>query len=376
MPPPILKWSTHYGGLAADSGANEHENGIYSRITTRINLDCQLDTRLRDAAREYSRLLAVSDSEVRDSDIDQLRFLLAQKGSSDYLIQPFVAGMDGKSFEDLLTLIETHRKSWTHCGLGIYRDGRAGRIVFLGVRRLVSLEPFPVSTLPGSRQPLRGRVEGHVSKEVHPFVGRPDGSVERLRPASVATDGTFETMFFFRERGKYEVELVVEGERGAETAVLVPVFAGIQPDAFPTVVAELASSAEPRTGCRAAHFANALARYLTEFRSRHGLPPLNRDKRLDALAKSHSDEMAEKDYFGHISPALGTLAKRFESRGLRPARFAENVARSGSLYRIHRNLMKSPSHRINAINPVFSHVGIGVAEDGSDLIATQVFARF
>lgn len=116
--------------------------------------------------------------------------------------------------------------------------------------------------------------------------------------------------------------------------------------------------------------------YLAASRKRSHLPMLKRDDRLDGIARKHSEEMVAKGYFGHVSPYSGELANRLKRSGLAPRRFAENVARSGSLLRIHRNLMASPSHRVNAMDPGFTCVGIGVAVDGNELIATQIFADF
>ena len=88
--------------------------------------------------------------------------------------------------------------------------------------------------------------------------------------------------------------------------------------------------------------------YLAAARKRAGLRPISRDTRLDRVARAHSREMAERGFFGHVSPYRGALAKRLARGGLSPLRCAENVARSVTPLRIHRNLMQSPSHRLNA----------------------------
>lgn len=363
-------WTTHYSGYVPDMDPNDLEQRLWMRILRTAAVHCKRDLRLRDTARAYGRLLAMSGTEVRHGDISQVRFLLAQNGSTDYLIQPFVSNLNESSLAFLIKLIEENSREWTHCGIGVYPHGESGRGVFIGVRRLVTVDSFPVSVPVHSHSVMRGHVERNMGRKIQPFLGQPDGQVVRLPQAPVFQDGTFEIKFFFPRKGRYEIELLVDGERGAETAVLVPVFAGTEPDALPTVVVE------PDGGAEDGGHAEALFRYLTQFRSRRGLPPLRRDSRLDAIAKSHSEEMANRGFFGHVSPAFGTLLKRLERHGLRPRRSAENVARSRTTYRIHRNLMGSPSHRINALDSAFTHVGIGVASDGSDVVATQVFVRY
>ena len=69
------------------------------------------------------------------------------------------------------------------------------------------------------------------------------------------------------------------------------------------------------------------------------------------------------------------LQDRFREKGITPIRFAENIARSRTASRIHHNWMLSPSHRMPMLDPSMTHVGIGVAKEGDELIATQIFAN-
>ena len=45
-----------------------------------------------------------------------------------------------------------------------------------------------------------------------------------------------------------------------------------------------------------------IVKYVNKFRHQHGLPPLKLNDRLNRAAQFHSDDMAVKDYFEHISP--------------------------------------------------------------------------
>jgi uncharacterized protein YkwD len=178
---------------------------------------------------------------------------------------------------------------------------------------------------------------------------------------------TFEVRF--DSAGRYDLEILHDTGYGLETVALVPIFVGIEPDRRPTVVPDVPPADRDAPA--------ALFGYLNGARTRSGAPPLARDSRLDEVAARHSRDMAAHRFFGHISPHNGGLVRRLSRAALAPKWSAENIAESATALRIHRNLMASPAHRINMLNPRYTHVGIGVASmsDG-ELIATQIYAAF
>ncbi len=332
--------------------------------------NCVRDPRLTLAAREYAAALAASSHKHSDGDLDRFRFVLAKAGVADYPIRPLLGRLNGEGRSSLLSMISERRQRWSHCGVGAAGEASNGWAVWIDVDRIVALDPIPTTLTAGSRVWLSGRVTGRSQQPVQPFIGLPDSSVIRLKPAPTNSNGRFRVSLFFEVPGRHELELLVDVGRGPETAILVPIFVGVPPDPRPVV----APDSHPEDSGRPSD--EALFSYLTAARERLGLAPLERDARLDSVAEAHSREMASRGFFGHVSPSRGTLVNRLAEHGFTPHQFAENVARSRSSLRIHRNLMASPSHRINALNPTFTHVGIGVARDGEDLIATQIFAKW
>ncbi len=130
--------------------------------------------------------------------------------------------------------------------------------------------------------------------------------------------------------------------------------------------------------------ADFLARVNDERTSR-GLKPLrNRPEMLDA-ARFQSLDMAYNDFFGHLSPDGRHHDARiaaFDRRAL--VRYsAENVAmveavrgrwnQRDAVARLHGNLMNSPGHRANILNPDITDVAIGVVRTKSGVWVTQVF---
>ncbi len=117
-----------------------------------------------------------------------------------------------------------------------------------------------------------------------------------------------------------------------------------------------------------------------ERRSR-GMAGLRSNWMLVQIAREHSREMCERDYFDHISPTPGLRTPKdryLKALGRTPswAIISENIfyASIVSPELGHRCLMRSEPHRENILNSRFEEVGVGVYEspDGRFWV-TQVF---
>jgi uncharacterized protein YkwD len=106
---------------------------------------------------------------------------------------------------------------------------------------------------------------------------------------------------------------------------------------------------------------------LNHERTRHGLAPLTRNVLLEQASDGHSDDLADRHYFEHVSPDGVTPADRMVAAGYvrRPGGMVgENIAwgqrTSGSPAATMDSWMHSPGHRANILRPEFHEVGVGV----------------
>ncbi|MFC4247979.1 CAP domain-containing protein [Natribaculum luteum] len=121
---------------------------------------------------------------------------------------------------------------------------------------------------------------------------------------------------------------------------------------------------------------------VNEIRAEHGLDPLEFDEQLAGVARGHSEDMAENDYFSHTSPDGSTVGDRYADAGVSCQAWGENI-----LYNYHSDespevaaqksvemWMNSDGHRENILSDRWDSQGIGVtvAADGR-LYATQNF---
>lgn len=122
--------------------------------------------------------------------------------------------------------------------------------------------------------------------------------------------------------------------------------------------------------------------YVNAERWNRGLKGLEMDPLLVDIARDHSRDMAEQDYFDHYSriPGKRTALDRFiAGLGHRPqwAYVGENLFYCSiiDVNRGHDALMKSPSHRSNILNARFEKIGVGAYKDESGQFwVTQMFA--
>ncbi len=115
-------------------------------------------------------------------------------------------------------------------------------------------------------------------------------------------------------------------------------------------------------------------------RVEHGLYVLTPNVVLRAVARGHSEAMAEGGFMAHESPDGSMPADRIRAAGIRFRLSGENVARSrralGAIHGVVREWMESPGHRHNILTPDFRQTAVGVAfADDGTLYITQLFVE-
>jgi len=105
---------------------------------------------------------------------------------------------------------------------------------------------------------------------------------------------------------------------------------------------------------------------LNSERESRGLAPLVVDNTLSAIAKSHAEDMAERNYFGHVSPDGLDPFARMTRAHYRYGYAGENLALDEDPAAASQALWTSSEHRSNILEPHFTHVGVAAvsATDG------------
>jgi uncharacterized protein YkwD len=110
-------------------------------------------------------------------------------------------------------------------------------------------------------------------------------------------------------------------------------------------------------------------------RVRAGLSQLQWDDHLAQAARLHTQRMADRRALSHQFSGEPALPDRAGSAGAHFNSVAENVAYAGTVDQLHDNLMHSPHHRANILDPKSNAIGIAFAERDGELYVTEDFAH-
>jgi uncharacterized protein YkwD len=89
------------------------------------------------------------------------------------------------------------------------------------------------------------------------------------------------------------------------------------------------------------------------------------DARLTKIARSHSQEMIDLNFFSHYSSISGSFVNRLRTAGIKNWQHAgENLAGATTVEIAFRALMESPKHKENLLSPRYTRIGIGIRDGG------------
>lgn len=223
---------------------------------------------------------------------------------------------------------------------------------------------FRLGIFPGFKEPVIIHTPPEGQAEVSPV----EGENLSLHPARIKLD--------FKSPGKHKVEVVARNERGPTVLANFPVYVGPRARQFSGGATDAIATREQS----ASAVRERLYTLINEERARAGLGRLERDPRLEEIARRHSLDMAGNNFTGHISPTTGGPDDRLRAAGIQFAYFGENVGLGyTSAEDIHGGFMDSPGHRKILLDPRYTHYGVGVETRGSGpnkaFLVTELFIK-
>ena len=134
---------------------------------------------------------------------------------------------------------------------------------------------------------------------------------------------------------------------------------------------------------------NRLTSLVNDRRNNQGLGSLITHPSLVLVARKHSEDMRDRDFFSHVNPDGKDVSDRAEVEGITYQHIGENIAwvalsdgsQEDPLAMAVSNWMDSSSHRQMILNEAVSHTGTGIAVKNDEKIGetkyyfTQVFLK-
>jgi uncharacterized protein YkwD len=200
------------------------------------------------------------------------------------------------------------------------------------------------------------------------IVTTPDGKVTE-QPLKLSPGRRFDsTVRFDRGPGEYSVEITASGNLGPLVVDLMHCYAGVEYPPPPMPPKKAPISADVRDG------EQLMFDLINQARAQARLPALVYDDRLSETARQHSEDMFQNEYFAHDSPTVGNIGERMAKAGISARKFTENIANNQDLAAAHQELMDSPAHRKNILDPDLTRVGVGIVRAGNgQLLVTEDF---
>ena len=121
-------------------------------------------------------------------------------------------------------------------------------------------------------------------------------------------------------------------------------------------------------------------------RAQAGVGPLHADATLNAIAQARSQDMIARHYFSHHMPGGGMVFDILDRDHVSYEMAGENIALNNyidfypmarTVRQTNTDLMNSPDHRANLLEPRYTEIGLGMAFEKSSgkLIVTEVFVQ-
>lgn len=119
-----------------------------------------------------------------------------------------------------------------------------------------------------------------------------------------------------------------------------------------------------------------LYRLVNQERRSRGLGELKWSDDLTDVARVHSKDMWQRQFFAHVNPSGQTPFDRIDAYGINYIAAGENLALAPTTPIAHQGLMDSPGHRENILNQNYGTIGIGAVRNGLyGVMYTQLFTN-
>jgi uncharacterized protein YkwD len=219
---------------------------------------------------------------------------------------------------------------------------------------------------------FKGNAKTAISKKA--AITLPDGKVEEiaLGGEDLPEGSNITIERDFSEFGTYIFE--INSPQGS-AIVNVPVYVGTSIPLIPDYFASHETELAPLPSLDLGKSRIKLLELINVDRAAHGLAAVTLADDLNSVAQSHSHNMVNLNFFGHVDPAGNSPDDRRKKAGIvTPIR--ENLGKASNLEFVEAGLMRSPVHRAAILDPDMKRVGLGIVKDAEGYyFVTQNFAE-
>ncbi|AFZ03544.1 CAP domain-containing protein [Calothrix sp. PCC 6303] len=154
--------------------------------------------------------------------------------------------------------------------------------------------------------------------------------------------------------GSYFVH-IYQGNVGANTNYNLTLAVTSTSDTVPKTISPISTTSDFQP-----KFTQTVVELINYERIQAGLKPLSLNAKLNQSASTHSQDMAEKDYFNHTGSDGSRVSDRIYNAGYHYSLASENIAAGQySPEEVVQAWMDSPTHRANIMSADYQEIGVG-----------------
>jgi len=289
----------------------------------------------------------------------KIRTLLAKNNVYSYQILPFIHQIDNnKLSDDIKIFLSLNSKNYNKAG---YYYGKKYLIIIL-VNELLKLNINPSKKRYNQYQYINikgNNIENHI-KLFSLYINPPSNKIKKILLPII--NNKFSFKYKLKEKGKYIFEIVSENPNDPQIISKIRINTGNN-----KIDKICNNNIKNKT---------ELLHDINRIRKTNGLRKLEELYPLSKIAYKHSKDMAENNFFSHISSKGKSPYQRIKNSKIKFKKISENISQAPQLCIAHNEILESPGHLKNLLDNKVNKIGLGIYKKNDLFYLTEDFILF
>ncbi len=286
----------------------------------------------------------------------KIRKILKENHVYSYQTLPFLHLLnDDKLSDDIKIFISLNKKNYNK--IGFYKGERYLAVILVNELLKTRIEP---------KKDIYKRYEyinihgADIKKGVKLFslyINPPSNKIKKILLPVI--NNRFSFKYKLRESGKYIFEIITEKNNDPKIVSKLIINTGKNQNSL-NCNNEIKNKDD-------------LLKDINRIRITNGLKKVEELYSLSEVAFLHSKDMAENNFFSHISGNGLTPYQRVKNSGIKFKKISENISQAPELCLAHNEILESPGHLKNLLDNGVNRIGLGIYQKNDLFYLTEDF---
>jgi hypothetical protein len=313
------------------------------------------DNRITFSAKEIENFIK-DRKELKSINSPQIRESLVLNNIYSYQVLPFISLKNNINLsDDLKIFLSLNSNKYNKIG---YYYGEKYLVVLL-INELINLNIKPLKKKYRRYDYIKilGQDVKNNIKSFTLYINTPTNKIKKIFLPII--NNKFNLNYKLKEKGRYVFEIIDENKND------------------PIIISKLSINVGKNINnlpCNNEIKNNAtLLKDINRIRINNGLKKIEELKSLSKISYFHSKDMAENNFFSHLSSDGETPYKRVKKEGIKFKKILENISQSPKLCLAHNEILESPGHLNNLLDDEVNKIGLGIYQKDDSFYLTEDF---